>query len=102
MSKTYRRKNETWDFEAYDYSWENGYFQKVPLNPKTKEYKKQKAHYHSDSYTGWCVPHWFVNLFFERSSRRKTKKEIKKWMKNPENHELIIDKHMKNAGWTYW
>ena len=24
MSKTYRRKNETWDFEAYDYSWENG------------------------------------------------------------------------------
>ena len=102
MSRTYRRKNDTWDFTDYDFDWVDGYLKKVPMNPKSKDYKKSKAHFHSDSYRGWGVPHWFVNMFFERANRRKTKKIIGQWLKNPENLDVLLDKKIKNAGWYYW
>lgn len=102
MSRTYRRKNETWDFCAHDYVWEHGFLQKVRMDLKSLDFKQKKAKYHSDSYRGWCVPHWYVNMFFERGDRRRTKKEIQKWMKNPENYEVLLKPHMKDAGWSYW
>lgn len=102
MSKTYRRRNECWDLRTNDYIWENGFLQVIPMNLNSKEYKKEKARFHSDNYRGWCVPHWYVNMFFERSDRRNTKKELQKWMSNPENYEVLLKPHMKDAGWSYW
>lgn len=102
MSKTYRRKNKTWDFNSYEYTWENGFLQQVIYNVNTKEFKKAKAMFHSDTYTGWCVPHWYVNMFHERKYRQHAKKELYKWSKNPEYYEVTIHRHMKSAGWDYW
>jgi hypothetical protein len=102
MSRTYRRKNEYWNFPFYDYTWDSGYLKKIRLNLNSKEYKQKKARFHSDNYTGWCVPHWYVNMFFERTNRRKAKREIQKWMNNPENYEVLLKPHIKNAGWNYW
>lgn len=102
MSKTYRRKNDNWDFHSYDYTWENGFMQKTSYDVQSKEFKKKKAHFHSDCYNGWCVPHWYVNMFHERSYRQHTKKELQKWYNNPESYEVVINRHMKDAGWNYW
>lgn len=102
MSKTYRRKNKTWNFNPYQYSFDNGYLHRLPLNKDSQEFKKEKAHFHSDSYNGMGVPHWYVNTFFEKPNRRKTKQELLKWIKNPENYEVLLRKHTKDAGWSYW
>lgn len=102
MSKTYRRKNDTWNFSANDYRWENGCFQCVPMNVESKEFKKEKARFHSDNYTGWSVPHWYVNMFYERTNRRNAKKALHKWKKLSDNYDVLLNPHMKNAGWTYW
>ena len=77
MSRTYRRKNG-WDTPTRDYVFneELGHWQDIALDKNSLEFKKQTNKYHSDhNLYGGSVPHWFVNLFFERKFRRKTKKE---------------------------
>lgn len=102
MSNTYRRKNDTWNFSANDYSWEDGFLRIIPMNTNSKEFMKKKSHFHSDSYIGSGVPHWYVNMFHERTNRRNSKKEIQKWIKNPEDYEVLLKPHIKDAGWNYW
>lgn len=102
MSKTYRRKNITWITNFNNYSWENGFQQTIPMNFDSKEFIKKKARFHSDNYGRLGVPHWYVNLYFERSDRVKTKKELHKWKKNPENYEVLLNRYVKDAGWSYW
>jgi hypothetical protein len=102
MSKTYRRKKDVWSFDNTDFKYENNIFIRYYLDKNSKEYAKKIAHFHSDSHYGWCVPHWYVNMFFERKYRRDSKNKIHKWMKNPENKEIIIDKYFKSAGYDYF
>ncbi len=101
MSRTLRRKNATHDLSRKDYAVVDKHFQTVWLNFDSKEYIHKKAKFHSDSYFCYSVPRWFVNVFFERPNRRKTKKEIKKWLLNDE-HEIILDRNRKSAKRLYW
>lgn len=103
MSRTYRRKNG-WDNPTYDFIYsEEGYVVRQLYDKKSKEYKIAQVKYHQDGnpFRG-SVPHWFVNLFCERSLRRTTKHEIHKWMKNPETIEPMIPEFIRDAGWKYW
>jgi hypothetical protein len=104
MSKTYRRKKSSWSFRDYDYTYENGFVEKQFYGHNTEKYKKEKAIFHSDAYSnyGSCVPHWYVNMFFEKPNRQKAKAEINKWMKNPQSSEVLIDIRNRGAGWNYW
>lgn len=113
MSRTYRRKNEVgnhWsDFRYYtgEYViihpitsiWNRVY---VPFEKNSKEYKRGKAKFHSDAGTTPCKepgPSWFRNLYTERPLRRQSKKEIRKFMLDPD-YEPIIDKKGKLEYWT--
>lgn len=104
MSRTYRRRKDTWDLNAYEYVWvDNSYLVKKYLDKKSPEYKIKKAKFHQDTRRyGSGVPSWFVNLFCERKMRQKTKKEIHKWMKNPENVECMPPQFIRDARWLYW
>lgn len=112
MSRTFRRKNRVgnhWsDYKyftgKYYYSWTTfgsfvGY---VPYPKDSKEYKKGKAKFHSDAGTTRCKepgPSWFRNLYTERPLRRQTKREIQKFMLDP-NYEPIVDEKGKLEYWT--
>lgn len=111
MSRTYRRKNALWNFyQGIDYglyydhifSLEEIHARAVQLNQKTKDYKKARKIYHSDKakYRS-SVPSWFVNMFRERTFRRKTKHIIYQYTKNPEI-EVILPKYVHDAGWHYY
>lgn len=109
MSRTIRRKSGRrklyiryywWCF--YDYvrvesASQPGYYyyKKVPLDPNTKEYKKQRAKFHGDHGTHSCKepgPSWWRNLVTERPQRRNAKREIQKWMNNPDYEPMILAK----------
>jgi hypothetical protein len=105
MSRTYRRKKDNGYnyFEAYDYVWVNGIYLKQYYSKGSVEYKKEKAKFHSDRQMyGGGVPSWFVNLFCERAHRGQTKREIQRWMNNPENYEAMVPEFIRDAGWKYW
>lgn len=88
MSRTYRRKNCEWDFNAY--------------LDKSKDLKKQKSKYHSDAYFTYAIPNWYINKFHTRPDRYKARKSIKTWMTHPDEYEVQSDKWFKCAGYRYW
>lgn len=108
MGKTYRRdslygksrmKQEAVEF-VDDASHPYG-FKRVPMDPKSKAFRKHRAKFHSDSGFSQSVPHEYVNLNHERPMRRRTKQELKRYEVNPD-HEVIIEKARKDAGYNYW
>lgn len=110
MSRTYRRKNANWDlkWDLHDWVREESYYggsylKSVQISQGNPEYKKIVNRYHSDKDRyGNAVPSWFVNLYCERSMRRITRHEIRKWMNNPENHEVMVPEFIRDAGWKYY
>lgn len=100
MSKTVRRKKSVWDFEDSEYDF--NIFQRISMDKNSKKYKVKKNRFHSDSYSTWCVPHWYITAFYEKAYRQHTKNEVYKWMKNPEVYEPVIHKYFKDAGYNYW
>ena len=111
MSRTYRRKNALYEFhQGLDYGLNYGYISDLyeeninasRLDKNSKEYKKALKRYLSDkSKYRSSVPSWFVNMFCERTLRRKTKHAIYQYYKN-ENTEVILPKYVHNAGWYYY
>lgn len=91
MSRTYRRKNCEWDF----------FDAKSSSTKKESANKKKLAKYHSDTYFTFAIPNWYINKFHTRPDRYQARSQIKKWIKNPD-HEVIIDKWLKCAGYRYW
>ena len=103
MSRTYRRKKDSWKFEAYDYVYKNGYLEKNFYDNQSAEYRKEKAKFHKDGkFYGSSVPSDFVNLFCEKKLRQRTKQAIIKWRKNPDNVECMLPPYIHDAGWMYW
>lgn len=106
MSRTYRRKNEEWDFHrslrvGIRY-FSIGYIEKERLEKNSKEYKKARKVYHSDtSYYRSSVPAWFVNMFCERPMRQKSRMAIHHWTKDQET-DLILPQYVHDAGWKYY
>jgi len=111
MSRTFRRRNgvgNNWsDFEYHtgEYIrvgkgiWARVY---VPYPKNSKEYKKGKARFHSDAGTTRCKepgPSWYRNLTTERPLRRKSKRELQKFMLDP-NYEPIVEEKGKLDYWT--
>ena len=89
MSRTFRRKNSQWNFQWHlqDTVWEKskygGIFQRdILIEKHSKEYKKRWHNYHDDRNQNrqQGVPHWYTNLYFERSFRQQHKREIKKYL----------------------
>ena len=97
MSRTYRRKrgdHTDLDWQTREcirvpgrYIW---YW--VPMDPKSKKYKKVVNKYHSDAGTHKFTNSpcgWWVNMFVQRPHRRDAKQQIHKWMMNPD-YEIIL------------
>lgn len=124
MSRTYRRKKyplpkwiycdsmvsekelHNYDAESIDiirnsrwvylfYKWVD-----VFIKPKSKEGKKRAAKYRSDAKTyDWFRPNgWFINTYYERANRRKTKNELRKFMLDTE-YEPMIESKIKLGYW---
>lgn len=106
MSRTYRRKNcansHFWQFERevqtyFDYKTRDW----ARVDPKSEEYERRKAIFHSDNGTNSFKepgPAWFRNMFSERPHRRMAKRELKKFMNDPD-YEVILEP----KGWLrYW
>lgn len=106
MARTYRRKNAKWsmgkkDHDLVEYkSKYGGNFSKWE-KLDDKAYKKAWKKFHSDKevYTNG-IPGWFVNIFFQRPDRRKASNELRKYKINQE-HEVILSKYKRSAGY-YW
>lgn len=93
MSRTYRRKNAKYLVEEcrvlrtldntgpwHEWEW-------IEEDPKSKEGKKRLAKFYSDNpqcIFNWYGPSWFHNLYAQRPYRRECKREIKKYLKDPE------------------
>lgn len=108
MSRTFRRRNTTqngmWsDLEYFTSEWvypwsEFSYYSagiRVPYPKDSEEYKKGKARFHSDGGTTSFKepgPSWFRNCFTERPQRRAAKREIQKFMQNPDYEPMILPK----------
>lgn len=106
MSRTYRRKDKIeykWVLRDYinsdiELPW---YRHWIKIDPKSLEGKKRLAQHHSDA--GYCWqnykgPHWFHNLFEERPRRRKAKRELHKFMKDPD-YEVMLEKKKPVIYW---
>jgi hypothetical protein len=100
MSRTYRRK------ECYDASWSyllsewvalEGYahIYRRRLTPASLDYKKAKAHYHSDKTSKFKEPgpSWFRNMFSERPLRRRNRRELLRFARVPEYEPMVFDKY---------
>lgn len=101
MSRTYRRKKNGglkyhW---AYDVYWELARFEGklyyLPADKNSKEYKKRLAKVHSDAGTLRYLepgPSWFRNLETERPQRRDGKRELQKFMNDPDYEPMFLPK----------
>ena len=109
MSRTYRRKegigpgyqDKKWTCCEWDYD-ENGIFNRIPLDPESKEYKRKSAIYHSDAGSHNFKepgPRWFRNLFNTRPLRREWDRQIHLYMRN-EDYEPMFDTKGKRPYWT--
>jgi hypothetical protein len=83
----YESWNDRW---VYRYLWERFYHY-----PTEEEMKKAEAVFHSDAGT-WDFkepgPRWFRNQFETRPSRRKNKRELQKYMLDPEYEPMCFTK----------
>lgn len=106
MSRTYRRKGKyiPWNYWFDEESIKVGPYHWiwVPRDKTTKEYKKDLAIYHSDSGTTNFKepgPSWFRNQFTERPQRREAKRQLQKFMKDPE-FEVMLNAKDPLEYWT--
>ena len=106
MSRTYRRKNgkkngylnEEWytrDYVRLESPSDPGYFYYawVWLDPKSREVIVALAKFHGDHGTHSCKepgPSWFRNLTTERPARRHAKRELQKFMQDPDYEPMIL------------
>ena len=103
MSRTYRRKNSTWSMNPYGWSWIGGSLIRVNYAPDSKEYAKCKMNFHKDTRrSGHSVPSWFVTVYCETKFREKTKQEIYRWLKKPNDYECMPPEFIRDAGWMYF
>ncbi len=115
MSRTYRRKNETheydWLLRADRYyifndtggRYHNYWVSSPPAKNKDRsECVKEINRFHSDAYTHECKepgPAWYRLLNTERPQRRHAKNELRKYMLN-EEMEVILNPMDKLEYWT--
>lgn len=106
MSRTYRRSSGDrddlkWNLKrlfripgTYHWYWES-------IEPGTKEYNQIVAKYHSDSHRSFKEPGpaWFRNLTTERPQRREAKRQLHKFMHNPD-YEVILNGKDPLDYWT--
>lgn len=106
MSRTYRRKNgkkngylnEEWcthDYVRVESPSDPRYFYytRVKLDPKSPECIKAIAKFHSDAGTHRCKepgPSWFRRLYTQRPHRRAAKRELQRWLANPDYEPMIL------------
>lgn len=107
MSRTYRRRGgDSYNLKYFVYEFAQmpgfAHWCRVEYDRDSKEYAKGKARYHSDGGT-WSFkepgPSWFRNLFTERPLRRHTKRELQKFMLDPE-YEPMVEEMGKLEYWT--
>jgi len=106
MSRTYRRKsgdqtNLNWathEFKRLPGTW---HWERVPLDPQSKEYKASVARYYSDRQYTFKEPgpSWFRRLFTERPQRRHAKRELNKYLLDPD-YEVILNEKDPLEYWT--
>ena len=116
MSRTFRRRNTTrnggWcDLDYYTsewfYPWEKyGYYTariKVPFEKDSKEYKKGKAKFHSDSGTQRFKepgPGWFRRMFHKKY-KAHAKNELNK-VRLDLNYEVDLHDSTEKYKMDYW
>jgi len=67
-----------------------------------KEIARRLAKLHSDKKYGYMNhtgPGWFYNLFAQKPYRVRARREISRWISNPD-HEIIIESKPKAPYWT--
>lgn len=104
MSRTYRRKKDTWNLPKYEYILVPGTFVFIEktLDKSSDKYKREKMKYHQDKDKYFnSVPSWFVNLYCERKLRRDTKNAIRNWISRPDK-DCLIPKFIRDAGHKYY
>lgn len=113
MSRTYRRKNAReeyyWVLREYnsDYGYNDDgtwYYQSWYSyhSEDSDEGRKRLSHYHSDAGTFKHKepgPSWFRNFYSQRPLRRHGKRELKKFLLDPE-YEPIIEAKPPLPYWT--
>lgn len=65
----------------------------VPIDRHSEQGRKMLARFHSDKkdyWMNWRGPSWFHNTFSQRPHRRKAKRELQKYLFDPE-HEVMIE-----------
>jgi len=87
MSKTYRRKNVTQDYDWLLLDWNSYYYDigKVPqLDPCSKEARRRLARYHSDSakISDHMGPKVFRVISTHRPDRHEAKANLHCWIRN--------------------
>ena len=98
MSRTYRRRKTRpprWVVSELVRVTGTWYWEYVPLEPNSTEYKKSLAKYQSDAFSNHKEPGpaWFRNLFTERPQRREATRQIRKYMMDPDFEIQLLDKN---------
>lgn len=107
MSRTYRRKSgeEPWWLlsewvNCFTPSGNYSHVVRIKTDPKSKEVIKEMAKYHSDSFhkKSWQWPGWAIAEFIQRPYRRKAKREILKFLDDPD-YEVILRPVPRKGYW---
>ena len=105
MSRTYRCKKDPYLIREnrilMNYEWIGFRIYRSDIDPNSKEGKKALARFHSDAkhfLYEWKGPNWFHNMYAQRPYRRDCKKQIKKFMRNPDYEIQIRNKPYRE----YW
>ena len=108
MSRTYRRKNEKWEYYWVTRDWKRDHTCKygwfcVEYGLDGKERDQAINKFHSDAQrTMNQVPSWFVNQFCNRPFRAKMKQEVRKIMQSGEYDDYNFDPCKQTALWEWW
>lgn len=105
MSRTYRfRKNSSWlEADAMSELVRVGPWQwhVAPIDRLSARGQKRLAKFHSDKkhhWMNWRGPSWFHNTYSQRPHRRRSRREIQKYLLDPE-HEVIIESMPHREYW---
>lgn len=98
MSRTYRRRSNHYGWNDRYYALSKfvkiegySFWDRVPMDPASYEYRKALAVYHSDRTSNFKEPgpSWFRNMFTERPMRRHNKRELIRFVRI-DNYEPIV------------
>lgn len=109
MSRTYRRKKAHWDlqWELRDYEeriskYGGVYFVKYKITASDPAFKKSLQKFHSDKERyGNNLPTNYMNMYFERPMRRKSKNLLYKYTQLPDD-EIMLPEYIQDHGWDYF